>query len=322
MNDSGNIRSNGRPISSDEEIGLGEAEAGQTGKDGEKHQRKLTQPEKKIETFFNQSHSEPNKSNDDSIYLEIKLSTFLVEHNISFTILDHLTPLLKECIEDSTIVKKMQLKADKGAAIAKNILGRAKKDDLQDELKSSLFSILIDESTDISGVKTMCIIVRFFSPQEERIISKFWELCQVFGGDIKGDQASAEHLFKLVSNSFESHGIPSKHIIGFASDGCNTMMGNKNSVASRFEEQCPGIYIFKCICHSLHLCASEACKQLPRSCEDLARNIYNEFKNSAKRQFLFREFQSFLDTEIHKILRPAQTRWLSLSSVVNRIVEQ
>lgn len=83
-----------------------------------------------------------------------------------------------------------------------------------------------------------------------------------------------------------------------------------------------GIYIQKCICHSLHLCASAACKALPRTCEDLARDIYNYFKSSCKRVNQFKQFQDFCNISPHKILRPAQTRWLSLSMVVNRIVEQ
>lgn len=78
----------------------------------------------------------------------------------------------------------------------------------------------------------------------------------------------------------------------------------------------------KCICHSLHLCASESCKSLPRKCEDLARDIYNFFKTSAKRCAQFKEFQEFFNTEPHKILKPSQTRWLSLERVVRRIIEQ
>lgn len=165
-------------------------------------------------------------------------------------------------------------------------------------------------------------IYRYFDAEELQIVSKFWDLCQVFGEDTDAKVATAEHLFSTLSNSLESHDIPFENIIGFASDGCNTMMGGYNSVATRFLEKCPGIYIFKCICHSLHLCASEACKELPRSCEALARNIYNEFKNSAKRQYHFQEFQNFLDIEVHKILRPSQTRWLSLNAVITRILEQ
>lgn len=82
----------------------------------------------------------------------------------------------------------------------------------------------------------------------------------------------------MIISAFENQNIPVDNIIGFGSDGYNTIMGEHNSVASRFKEQCSGIVIMKCICHSLHLCASEACKKLPRTCEDLTRNTYNFFK--------------------------------------------
>ncbi|KAJ8930686.1 hypothetical protein NQ314_016491, partial [Rhamnusium bicolor] len=112
------------------------------------------------------------------------------------------------------------------------------------------------------------------------------------------------------------------NIIGFGSDGCNVMMGEYNSVSSRFKELCPGIFILKCICHSLHLCSSQACKSLPRATEDLARNIYTFFKSSSKRQHDFRKFQMFVEVDIHKILHPSQSRWLSVAAVVKRILEQ
>jgi hypothetical protein len=37
---------------------------------------------------------------------------------------------------------------------------------------------------------------------------------------------------------------------------------------------------------------------------------------------MLKEFQIFCNVDPHKILRPAQTRWLSLLSVVRRILEQ
>lgn len=100
------------------------------------------------------------------------------------------------------------------------------------------------------------------------------------------------------------------------------MMGAFNSVASRFIDNFPGIFIMKCVCHSAHLCASEACKELPRNCEYFARNIFNFLKSSSKRQAEFLQFQSFLQLEPHKILHPSQTPWLSLNLVVERIFEQ
>lgn len=92
--------------------------------------------------------------------LEIKLCGFLAEHNISFTTLDHLTTLLKSSVPDSEIVKNMQMKSTKGTAIVKYVIAEAEKEYLQKKLQISRFSVLIDESTDIGGIQTMCIIVR------------------------------------------------------------------------------------------------------------------------------------------------------------------
>lgn len=100
------------------------------------------------------------------------------------------------------------------------------------------------------------------------------------------------------------------------------MTGRYNSVMSRLKDEVPHVFLMKCICHSFHLCASNACTKLPRGVEDLARDIYNYFANSPKRVETLKEFQAFTNTKIHKILHPAQTRWLSLESVVIRILEQ
>lgn len=155
-------------------------------------------------------------------------------------------------------------------------------------------------------------------------MSKLWELCKLFDSsnpDMTNQGATGENLCQILIQSFLEHDIPLNNMIGFAADGCNVMIGEHNSVASRLKENFPGIFILKCVCHSAHLCASEACKELPRRCEGLAREIYGHFKSNAKRQCKLKEFQLFLDLKPHKILHPSQTRWLSLIAVVERILE-
>lgn len=193
-------------------------------------------------------------------------------------------------------------------------------------LQKQKFSVLTDESTDISTSKTSCVVVRFYNASSKRIESQFFELMSIFDSRNQKNPSGAtgEVLFQYLMSCFEEEQIPLENIIGFgfASDGCNVMMGANNSVASRLRENLPGIVIMKCICHSLHLCSSEACEKLPRSCEDLARNIYNYFNSSAKRQCEFAEFQKFFEVKVHKLLHPSQTRWLSLRAVVSRLLEQ
>ncbi|XP_022163539.1 uncharacterized protein LOC111029028 [Myzus persicae] len=92
------------------------------------------------------------------------------------------------------------------------------------------FSILTDESTDIGTVKTSCIVVRLYDELTKHVESKFWELLDVF--DIPTDkqpEATAEHLFNCLIETLNRYKIPLDNIIGFGSDGCNVMMGSKNS---------------------------------------------------------------------------------------------
>lgn len=253
---------------------------------------------------------------------EIKIAGFLAEHHVSFNVLEHLPGLLKSAFPDSKIAENITLKRSKGSAVVRNVIGETENDYLARELTTSKFSILTDESTDISSTKSSCILVRYFDGQQNKVISAFWDLRQVYANDGSVTSANAEHLYTGIITSLTEKSILLDNVIGFASDGCNVMMGEHNSVASRFRENFNGIFILKCVCHSLALCASEACRQLPRSAEDLARNIFNFFHASSKRLTAFQQFQVFTDTEVHKMLQPAQTRWLSLSIVVDRVLEQ
>jgi hypothetical protein len=159
--------------------------------------------------------------------------------------------------------------------LAATVLGETEKLNLTKKLRETKFSILIDESTDVSTNKQLAIVVRYFDQNSGQVCSKFFELIQIVTAT--NPEANAEHLrvYEAVLSTFKETEIPIKNIIGFASDGANVMMGEKNSVSSRLTTECPGITIMKCICHSINLCVSEACKKLPRTCEDLARNIYH-----------------------------------------------
>lgn len=256
---------------------------------------------------------------------EVKLTGFLVEHNLSFKTVDHLTELLKNIFSDSKIAQKISLKRTKATAIATAVIGETEKEILASKLKRNKFSVISDESTDISTQKSSCIVVRFYDDNSKQIISKFWELSKIFDSsnpDLANEGATGKNLFNALIKSFEKEDIPVTNLIGFAADGCSVMMGENNSVSSRLKEYCPGVIIMKCVCHSAHLCASSACKELPRRCEDLAREIYAFFKSSSKRQCQFAEFQNFFALKPHKMLHPSQTRWLSLVAVVERILEQ
>ena len=100
------------------------------------------------------------------------------------------------------------------------------------------------------------------------------------------------------------------------------MFGQHHSVFTLLKAEIPHLFAMKCLCHSVHLCASHACERLPRSVEDLVCEIYPHFSHSAKRLAEYKRFQVFANTEPHKLLKPAQTHWLSLEQCIVRVLEQ
>ncbi|CAG5019634.1 unnamed protein product [Parnassius apollo] len=54
------------------------------------------------------------------------------------------------------------------------------KADLAKKLTTSKFSALTDETTDVSTIKTDCIVVRYSDNDAQKICSVFWELYKIF----------------------------------------------------------------------------------------------------------------------------------------------
>ncbi len=246
---------------------------------------------------------------------EIKMAAFVVEHNVSFQTMDHLSDLLTDIFPDSAIAEKFKSKHTKTRCIVKHVLAAQFRATLQETLKKTPFSIIIDETTDISSSKLLAIVVRFYSNQEKTVKSLFLKLIEVTDAD-------ATTLTTTLTGYFEKEGIPLENIVGYASDTTNVMFGQHHSVVSLLKERIPHLFTMKCLCHTAHLCASHACEKLPRSVEDLVRDIYSHFAHSAKRLAEYERFQSFTNIEPHKLLKPAQTRWLSLEQCVVRVLEQ
>lgn len=245
---------------------------------------------------------------------EIRLASFIVEHNISITAVDHLVSLIKNLKLDENSVKKLSCNRTKCTALINNAIGHTSFEILVDSLKNNKFSILVDESTDHSAIKNLAIVVRL--NDNFNVSDNFLALLPV-------SDATAANLYNVIKTFLTSHNINFKNnLIGFAADGANAMMGVHHSLKTMLMNDVPHLFVIKCICHSLALCASYACSKLPPEPEKLVRDIFTYMQYSFKRFTEFKEFQVFLNLKPHKLLHPAQTRWLSLSAVIVRTLEQ
>lgn len=162
--------------------------------EGKKHQHniKSLKGTSKLITLFSDSpqNSQISNTKNQSKLAEIKISAFFAEHNIAFHLIDHLTPLLKEVFSDSKVCSNMELHRTKCTNIINNIIAPVEVSDFVDLLKNNPFSVLVDESTDLSCHKFLCLLVRFVHPIEGTIHTKLLELVSIDAKD-----CSAQAIF-------------------------------------------------------------------------------------------------------------------------------
>ena len=181
---------------------------------------------------------------------------------------------------------------------------------------TQFFSIQIDESTDITVYQQMGIMLRYFDNTNGKVSCIFYKLEPI-------TKADAEGIFAAIDKNFDDTGpICYANLVGVGSDGCNVMLGSRNSVMTRLKMRQPSPMSFHCNCHVAALIANHACGKLPGYLDDITIQIWYFFHKSPKRQRSFENFQVFTECKPHKLLKASQTRWLSLEACVNRLLEQ
>lgn len=120
--------------------------------------------------------SDLSDSSDDSIYintaatqssvakLEIKLCSFIVEHNLPIHLSNELLALLSILFSMNKTVQKATLGKQKATNLIRQVLGFNTVKECIAELKSRKFSLIIDETTDCSRKNQLVILMTFFHP--------------------------------------------------------------------------------------------------------------------------------------------------------------
>ena len=131
---------------------------------------------------------------------EIKMAAFMVEHHLPFQIMDHLSNLVSDVFLDSDIAKKFQSKHTKNRYIVKHVIANQFRTVLLQTLRETLFSIIIEESMDVSSTKLLAIVVQYFCEREMRVKSDFMKLLKV-------TETDADTLTSCLITNFEKERV-------------------------------------------------------------------------------------------------------------------
>lgn len=113
--------------------------------------------------------------------IEASLSLFVTCHS-AFLPIDHLSELTKKCFKDDSAASKLKLHRTKCTSVVKNLLYPYFKENLRMDIGDNMFSLLVDESTDISVKKQLGICIIFFSETRQSVVSTFLNILEIDNG--------------------------------------------------------------------------------------------------------------------------------------------
>ena len=195
----------------------------------------------------------------------------------------------------------MTLGKQKATNVVRQVLGFYSIQECVAKLKANKFSLIVDETTDNSTTSQLAVLEVYFDEKDFRLEIILIDLIPLKDG-------TATTIYTSLLESLRERGIPMQNVVGFCADTCNVMFGVNHSVSQLLVKDYPWIIAVKCSCHLIHLCSSYAAKTLPKSVEDLCRNIFSHFSLSSKRSEAFKEFQQFVEIKELKILQPGEQR--------------
>lgn len=238
--------------------------------------------------------------------------------------MDHLSEVISKSFHDSEIAKSFSCKRTKAAAVTYNVLKPNFEAEMLLDLRSCqniktrspMFSVIIDETTDVTTTSTMAVVTKYYSEKSLQVKTKF--LCLV-----ELQRADAQSLFDTLAKALTDANLNIQHAIGFGADTTNVMFGEQGGIIAKIRHVNPHCMFIKCVCHSTALSVSHASKHtIPRAINQIVQEVYGYFSHSSKRQREFIEFQDFVGTDHHKLLRHYEIRWLSLHACIKRILDQ
>lgn len=181
---------------------------------------------------------------------------------------------------------------------------------------SSFFTIMADETTDVSNREQVTIILRWVDDNDFSVHEEFVGLYLV-------PSIGSDMLVSIIKDTLLRFNLPLSKARGQCYDGASNMSGIRNGVAAQLcKEEARAVYTH-CYGHSLNLAAGDAIKNstVMKSALDTTHEISKLVKYSPRRGALFETLKTQLAPDSPGIRILCPTRWTvradSLASILS-----
>ncbi|KAM5180722.1 zinc finger protein 862-like [Mantella aurantiaca] len=197
-----------------------------------------------------------------------------------------------------------------------DVLASSIKSDILKSIQDDhFFSILCDETTDISVLKQLIIYIKYVCNVTREVRISFVSTHNMIDG-------KAETITNTLVESMDTLGLKIANLVGLGSDGAAVMIGKQKGVAKLLKDKTSGLLVnCHCVNHRLALASAQAAAAVPylTKLNDILRQLFYFFQNSSVRMAGLTEIQNILNIPQIKLKMASDTRWLSHDSAVQSL---
>lgn len=186
-----------------------------------------------------------------------------------------------------------------------NIIGKEIQKNIVKEVnEAGFFSILADETTDISGKEQLTLCVRFFDRSSIQIKEYFLKFVDING-------TTGKEISQTLLETVKNLGLDLNMLRGQGYDGAANMSGRHNGVQAIIRQLYPSAIYVHCASHTLNLCLNTASKILEiRNTFATISEICNYFRGSSKRTHILSNIFKESGQSDKRLQLYCETRWV------------
>jgi zinc finger BED domain-containing protein 5/7/8/9 len=179
-------------------------------------------------------------------------------------------------------------------------------------LRSSYFSLQVDEATDTVKDSHLIAYVRYILGND---IKEDFLFCKI----IQGNTTSSE-LFSIINQFFEENNIKWEMCVGLCTDGARSMSGKYNGLQALIKEVASQTIWTHCMLHRQSLVSKHSSEELDEVFQVIIR-VINFIKGSSLRARLFTKLCEDMEAEYTSLLYYCEVRWLSRAKTLKRVFD-
>ena len=186
---------------------------------------------------------------------------------------------------------------------------------LEDIRSAGWYSIIADETRDVSGKEQLAISIRW--------VDASYNVNEDLVGFVEVAETDASTLTSAIKDVLLRMSLSLSQCVGQAYDGASNMAGYLTGVAKRIQDEEPRALFVHCMAHCLNLCLQDCASSCHcvREALALTSELSTLIRASPKRLGLFERIQSELAPNSPGLKPLCPTRWTVRTAALNAVIK-